>query len=422
VLEQNKKKIISRSAVSGIGTVVAITLYISLIWIAGRAGFASLLTAYAAKGNVPTAADAAVTIGTGNPETHLVRGELLETNGDLPGAIQEYEAAASLRPDDYVLWLSLARGYELNGESEPAIAAARRAIPLAPFYAQPHWQLGNILLRAGYREEGFKELGLAGASNPAMMPGVIELAWRSFDGNVQAVVQSLSPQTPEAYSALARYFRQHGEANGAIALYASAGSAAREERRAFLAELISAKRFKEASDLWAVDHSAIAMGAMLDPGFEQESDPNEPGFGWRVGAKTEGFHLSLDANDPKEGRSSLRVEFNGNSDTGAPIISQLVLIEPHTRYQLRFSVRTESIVSGGLPVIQVVGANAGRVLAQSEDFPQATNGWRDYLIDFNSGEPITAIQIRLQRQACSGPLCPIFGRLWLDNFSLQSVR
>ena len=158
---------------------------------------------------------------------------------------------------------------------------------------------------------------------------------------------------------------------------------------------------------------------MLDPGFEQEGDPNEPGFGWRVGQKAEGFHLSLDATDPKEGHSSLRVEFNGNSDTSVPIISQLVLIEPHTRYQIRFAARTERIVSGGLPLVQVLDANGGGILTQSDGFPQATSGWRDYLIDFKTGESTTAIQIRLQRKGCSKPPCPIFGRLWLDGFSLQ---
>ena len=86
---------------------------------------------------------------------------------------------------------------------------------------------------------------------------------------------------------------------------------------------------------------------------------------------------------------------------------------------MRFAARTESIVSGGLPLIQVMDANSGGVIAQSEDFPQATNGWRDYFVEFQTGELISAIQIRLQRQVCSGPLCPIFGRLWLDNFSLQ---
>src|SRR5436309_16007719 len=89
------------------GTAGAVVLFLSLIWMAGRAGFASLLTAYAAKANLSTSADAAVSISPADPDAHLIRGELLEANDDLTAAIAEYQVAAELRPDDYVLWLML---------------------------------------------------------------------------------------------------------------------------------------------------------------------------------------------------------------------------------------------------------------------------------------------------------------------------
>src|SRR5437660_10817290 len=125
MFEQRANQRLTRSPVHMTALFGALVLFLALMWIAGRAGLASLLTAYAGKANVARAADAAVTVSPGDPDAHLVRGELLETNGDLPSAINEYETAASLRPDDYVLWLSVARALELNGERERAIAAAR---------------------------------------------------------------------------------------------------------------------------------------------------------------------------------------------------------------------------------------------------------------------------------------------------------
>ena len=398
-------------------TLGAIVFFISLTSIAARAGLASLFAAYAGNANVMAAADAAVNLSPGDPDVHLIRGELFEKGGSLSAAIKEYETAATARSDDYVLWLSLARAAELNGERERAIAAARRAIPLAPFYAQPHWQLGNMLLRAGRKEEAFKELRLAGASNPTMMPGIIELAWQFLGGSPDAVTRALNPERPEAYAALGQYFRQRGEVPDAIAMYAAAGSRAREERRSYLAELVSAKRFKEAADLWAVDHSANAIGEMIDPGFEQETDLTEPGFGWRAGENSTGFHLSLDSTRPRAGRLCLQIKFDGNAANGAPIITQLVRVEAHTQYQIRFAARSESIISGGLPFFEIVDANTGASLAHSDDLPQSTVGWRDYSLDFNSGES-PAIQLILKRKNCSSQPCPIFGRLWLDGFSL----
>ena len=83
--------------------------------------------------------------------------------------------------------------------------------------------------------------------------------------------------------------------------------------------------------------------------------------------------------------------------------------------------RTEGIVSGGLPRIVAIDADNNNALGQSAELPQATNGWRDYAFYFDSGESATAVRITLQRQFCSSPRCPIFGRLWLDDVWLQKL-
>ena len=416
----------NNQAPRGIGSIAAATglvvIFLLLTLNTGRAGFSSLLSAYAAKSYDIGAADAAVSLSSNSPDAHFVRGSILEARNDLPGAIADYYAAALTRPDDCVLWLSLARVRELNGDTSGAVIAARRAVPLAPYYAPPHWQLGNILLRAGQTDEGFKELRLAALSNPTLMPGVIDLAWRLSGGDAQFVEKAIQPETPEAYQLLGQYLRHLGDLTGSLYVYnASAGRAPEQERRANIAALIGAKRFKEAYALWGSGRQGNTPGVLIDSGFEEEGDLQIAGFGWRTVENVQGFHLSLDTTNPKEGRSSLKVDFEGNSDPASPIISQLVLVEPRTHYQVRFAARTEGIVSGGLPHVVVIDGNSNNVLGQSLELPQASNDWRDYAFDFNSGDSATAVQISLQRQLCSGPACPIFGRLWLDNVWLQKL-
>jgi tetratricopeptide (TPR) repeat protein len=403
---------------------VMLVVFLCLIWMAGRAGYASFLTTRAAKGNLIASADVAVNLSPGDPEAHFVRGALLESNNELPAAIAEYGKAASLRPDDYVLWLSLARTSELNGDSAAALAAARQAVPLAPYYAQPHWQLGNLLVRMGQREEGFKELGLAGESNPSFMPAIIDLAWQLSHGDVQFMIRTLRLQRPESYQALAQYFRKKNEIDTAIAMYIAAGSVAEQDRKAYVAELISSKHFKQAYSLWSFGHPAISkepIGIIVEPGFEQEVDLAGSGFGWRSANQATTLKFSLDPDNPKPGQSSFRVDFNGDSDPGTPIISQLVLVEPKTHYQLSFDVRTEDIVSGGPPNVFVSDAGDNKVLGQSSAVAATSAGWHELTIDFVSGESAGAVQITLQRDRCARSPCPIFGRLWLDSFSLQKV-
>ena len=396
-------------------------IFLLLTWHSARSGLASLLTTAAASSNEVGFANAAVRLRGDDPDAHYVRASILFAS-DLKTAIKEYEQAAFGRPDDYVLWLSLARARELDGDTAGAVAAARQAVPLAPDYAQPHYQLGNILLRAGQREEGFRELRLAGASNPTLMPGIIDLAWRVSGGDVEFVTRAIAPETPAAYRALGQYFRERKTAGAAIAMFAGAGSAAANDRRDYLGELIGERRFRDAASLWSVGgRTRVAPGVMLDPGFEQESDLDEPGFGWRLGEKREGFRLSLDTSNPREGRTSLKVDFTGNSDGSSPLLSQLVLVEPGAHYQLRFAVRAENVVSGAAPLLVVVDADMYKPLGRSEPFSKTTDGWREYTIDFESGPSASAVYIALERQPCDKTPCPIFGRLWLDNFYLQKV-
>ena len=407
---------IARTA-GAVGLLVILGL---LTWNVGRSGLASLLTTYAAQSTQLSPANAAVSLDASNPDAHYIRARILEPT-DLPGAIAEYQQAALARPDDYVLWLSLARASELNGDTADAVAAARQAVPLAPDYAQPHYQLGNILLRAGQRDEAFKELRLAGASNPTLMPGIIDLAWRVSGGDAQFVTRAIQPGTPATYQQLGQYFRQRQEVGAAIAMYAAAGSAAEQDRRNYVADLIRAKKFNDAANLWRVGRQDGATpGVMIDPGFEQESDLKYPGFGWGLGEKDTGFHLSLDADKPRQGRTSLKIEFSGDSDPASAVISQLVLIDLGAHYQLRFAVRSEGLVSGGLPFVIVTDGGDNKVLGQSDKFP-TTGDWHEYTIDFVGGPSAGAVRIELQRQPCSTLPCPIFGRLWLDDFLLQRL-
>jgi hypothetical protein len=128
-----------------------------------------------------------------------------------------------------------------------------------------------------------------------------------------------------------------------------------------------------------------------------------------------------DDKEKHEGSLSLRFEWNGNSNPLSQILTQLVVVEPNTHYRLRFSALTKDVVSGGLPVIAVSDANSAEyhLLGQSAPLKESEREWHDYEVEFKTGEATEAVLISLQRQPCPSEPCPIFGRLWLDAFSLQ---
>jgi hypothetical protein len=402
-----------------------VILLVCLIWTTGRTGFATLLYTFAARANQAEAAGAAVTLSPRDAQAHYIRGAALEFSGDAHAALAEYTQAVVLRPRDYVLWLALAQARELTGDLPAAIAAANEAVARAPFYAPAHWQLGNLLIRAGRHDGGFSELRLASESDPTLLPAVIDLAGHLASDRPEYILAALQPHSPEAYLALFTYFRKQGNLRQASAMLRAAGTAGEAERRTFIEALIVAKQFREAYALWGkgpVPDPDGPEGPLLnDPSFEDESDLNEPGFGWHAPNKTQSFSLLLDGVSPREGKWSAAFEFKGEPEPNQAILSQLVLLEPHTRYQLQFSVRTATLVSGGLPFLNVVDAMTQQTLAQSETFPQDRSEWLDYSLEFTTAGSSEAVQIAVRRQPCSKTPCPIFGRLWLDKFSLQRL-
>ncbi|MDX6384212.1 MAG: hypothetical protein QOK48_1785, partial [Blastocatellia bacterium] len=248
---------------------------------------------------------------------------------------------------------------------------------------------------------------------------VIELAGQLFGGNSHQINEVIRPDSAVSFLALANYFKKRNDVAEAMEMLRAAGSAGEQARRQYVGELITAKDFGNAYALWSPAHPGNKPGVLVDPGFEQEQALDEGGFGWRTDSKAPAVSLSLDPANPKDGRSSLRVDFNGDSDPGAAIISQLVLVEPGRHYRFHFAYRTDALVTGGPPQLLILDAKDNRVLGQSAGWPENSDGWRDQTIELVAGESTDALLIAVQRDRCPKSPCPIFGRLWLDNFALE---
>jgi hypothetical protein len=389
-------------------------------------GFSRLLSTYAAKTARLDAADAAIELTPSDAQAHLIRAAILKAEGRLDEAIKEYEQAIALRPQDYVLWLELGMARDETGDQEGAVTAFNEAVRLAPSYAEPHWQLGNVELRAGRVNEAFAEMRRAAASNPALWPQVIDLAWSVYGGDVTAIEQAVEPQTQSARLTLARFAAKHGKANEAVRIFDTLANVSTDERRTFLTELLAAKQFNAAYDVWSAGlkkDMRNSNAGFIDGGFEEQINLGEDGFGWRVARDGQAVQISIDNVQPHGGSNSLRLNWKGDSNPTAPVVSQLVLVEPNARYQVRFAVRTEELVSAALPLIAVTdaGSNDAKPLAQSKPFPLKTTPWQDYSFEFTTGKETQAVLVSLRRQNCESQPCPIFGRIWLDDFSLQKL-
>lgn len=407
---------------------IGLALCLWLLYQSGQRGLARLLSNYGAGAGVMAAVDEAIKFAPHDPDAHYVRALALAEQNEFARAAAALQQAAALRSHDYQLWLELGNARDQAGDLPEAIAALTRAVALAPYYAQPQWQLGNVLLRAGRFDEAFAALRRALVSDPALAPQAIDLAYGIYQGDASAVAQAIQPQTPAAQMALAVHFAQHRQAAAAVQLFRAVRNAAKPERHALIAALLNTEQFAEAHEVWLAGRARDSEGKLgngqitmlTDGGFEDEINTDEPGFGWQLKQEAPAVKFTVDANDPSAGKQSLRLNWNGAAGTAEPVLSQIVLVTPQTRYRLHFAARTRQLVTGGLPIIAVRDAAAeAKPLAQSEPLPPGDSGWRQYSLEFTTTPTTRAILIAIQRQNCTTMPCPIFGQTWFDNFSLN---
>ena len=394
------------------------------IWQAASTGWARTLGEHADQTNEAAAADRAVSLSPADAETHAVRAGVLQRTDDYPQALTEFQRAVQLRPRDYYLWMLLGVTEDQNGDQEAALVALEQSASLAPTYAKPRWQLGNLLLRMGQTDQAFAELRKAAFSNPELLPNVIDLAWGIYHGDVNTVLAAVPPQTDAARLELAIFFARHQQSSAAADQFLSTGAAPGERSVALLNELLTARAFGNAYRVWARMHgvsSADAVGTIRDAGFESPVTVGEAGFGWQITPNIPNVTMSVDAAEHQSGSKSLRIDFHGNSSPSQALLTQLIMVKPVTKYHLSFAVMARDIVSGGLPVLTVrdASASAPAMLGQSAVLRSDVNGWRDFSIDITTGTKTEAILLSVERQTCNADPCPAFGALWLDSFSID---
>lgn len=421
-----------------VGAAILGLLCVYGLWEAWRNGFARTLAVYATLEDYTrkdetlaaqlTIIDNALEYDSSSPDGRVLRARLLIDKGALPEAERELERAVSLRPLDYFAWSLLGTTREQQGNLTGAQSAFEQAVKLAPYYALPKWQLGNLLLRAGQVERAFLYLRQAAVSDPGLLAYTFNLAWRSTDKDAAATTGLMQPDNATTRMGLAAFFAGKGRTEESLELLDDVGDGADAQRVAVVAALLAAKQFAAARKAWeslpeakATQEEGVSLRgqAVINRGFESPIKRQETMFGWRIGGDTATLRSAVTTRQPDEGTRSLQIAYNGIVPPS--VLSQLVIVAPASKYRLSFAARTDDIVSGGTPLVAVLDAASQRVLIESSAFPPKSETWQDYSIEFSTGLEAQAVIISLQRQSCSSQPCPIFGRLWLDDFVLQKL-
>ena len=419
--------------------VLPVALSFFIAWSAARWYMGNEIASVAARmpeGAIETA-QSATRLAPDDPLTHWSLAALEQrgvSSEQVAAAVSAYERAVSLSPHDFRLWVDLGRAREQAGDARGSEQALRRAIELAPAYVWPRWHLGNFLVRQGRNDEGFNELRRVAESDNTKRGAVFDLAWNVYGGDVE-MMRRAAAESPTVRVDFLSYLLTRRRVDEAYKLWSGFSAAEKREQAAvgqtLVNYLVEEKRFRAAAE---VAREAIASGqeggaVLITPGkitngdFESAvAQSGASAFDWRV-TNVQQAQIALDPARPHGGQRSLFVRFNATGALTFENVTQTIAVEPGAQYRLTFYVRTNELKTASAPIVQVLNASNGRLLAASQPAPAGQSDWQEVAVDFKLPPDSDGITLRMSRAACTAEngVCPIFGTVWYDDFNLQLV-
>lgn len=344
--------------------------------------------------------------------------------GNYDDAAENFKNAINYRPQDYLLWLELGKIQQAENQNEDAENSFRQAIRLAPLYGEPHFYYGNFLVRSNRRTEGFAELNIAFHRNPRYFEETAAAAWQETGGNAEETFKLLSPLDALDREQFVAFLFAKNSFAALTTLVCREEDLIPEARAGLVIKLFEKKQFFYARQVYRRSCESTnnnPESELVDGDFEISELYKGSGFGWRVGDLPASVKIVSDKEMFLSGSSSLEFIFSGNVEPGLPLISQIVVVEKNHQYHLSYAYQTKEIVTGGLPVLQLILRKQNGTEAAPKEIilTPSNDGWVKNSVMIQTDNQTEAMEIRLARQSCGQSACPIFGRLWLDAFELK---
>lgn len=361
-----------------------------------------------------------------SPSDPMVNWFLASSKRNLPPneTLKRYEETVRLAPNDFRWWTELARVREQLEDTELAEKAFNQAIYLAPSYVYPRWQAGNFYLRQGRVQQALQEFQKAIEHETIYRQQVFSVLWDYFNNDVE-ILKQIASSTPSSMVDLALFLAAKERPEESLMIWKSIKKHLKAEReqtaRVIAQGLFDKKFFRSALEFSreiGIDQNAeqekITNGGFESPIYLE----NQAYFDWRI-IPAEKTNFTPDSLQKKEGKRSLRIQFNGFSGIQFYHFYQIVAIQPSTKYELTFWYKTEKIKSAGPPIVEVVNASDDKTIKASNPLVDAED-WKKEQIVFEIPENTEGIMIRIARVVC-GSQCPLFGTIWFDDFQIRKL-
>jgi tetratricopeptide (TPR) repeat protein len=350
-------------------------------------------------------------------------------HSDLPKAISYYRQAVQINPKSPYYKLDLASALEQSGataEAEKYFLAAKETFPVS---AEVAWRFGNFLLRRQRLTEADAEIHRAVVVDSRLLPLAISRSWHS-NPDAQALVNQILPGTPAGDWEALSFLVQSEEGAAALVVWkhlvAQHPVIDTQKEFALINLLLKQGLFDQAGAVWrqaeeidqAPPSSVADRSLVFDGGFEK--DLSGGGLGWNLHSIT-GVDFNFDTDIKHSGARSARVQFDGKQNLSYDALSQLVLIQPNSRYRFQGFLRTEMVSTDSGVRFEIRDPQRATDLEVLTPNLIRTQPWTFVEAEFKTGPQTHLIQIALRRLPSQRFDNAISGSVWVDDVSILPV-
>jgi tetratricopeptide (TPR) repeat protein len=332
--------------------------------------------------------------------------------------------AIERNPFEQRYWLNLAQLLHSKGEKKGSEQALEKAISIFPTGYRGRWVSGTLLLQQGSFEKALPHFAYILSHYPNRSRLVYDISSRAIRDK-DLLLERLVPKDPSSMNRYISYLCEIGDAESAKRAWQKKVSygfkTSREETVRYIEFLISRGDLHEGFQVW--------NEALLEQGFKIPSDGNlitnggfeqekllGGGFDWKIG-KVKGAEISFDSSVAFEGKSSLKIAFDGKENVDFHHVYQYVPLRPETEYLLKTSMRSEEITTRSGVRIEIIGIGP-RFYGASESLV-GDNEWKEVTFTFRTPNGSQGGLVRVRREETQKLDRFIGGTVWIDGFQLR---
>jgi tetratricopeptide (TPR) repeat protein len=349
-------------------------------------------------------------------------------------AVKYLREAVSLNPRRWDYWMDLGVACDAASDlacSDHAFAQAEALNSQTPAIM---WSVGNHYLLTDRPEKAFPAFRHLLDLDSQYLIMVYRLCFRATR-DPQAIYDGIAADAPNPsirFSYL-QFLCSLADYEGAMKIWAEMISGPDPQPdpalvKPFLDLLMDHSQIDDAQEVWGdLQRASVippnpppdAPNILYNSGFDRP--PLNTGFDWHVSDSPD---LDFDLADPTgyAGGKCVRIEFPVGRDAEYYLLSQVVRVQPNTRYQFSAQVRSDSLTSQSGPRLRADEIACADCAVRTSDPTVGSTSWHQVDLEFTTERQTQALRVSFWRPKEQNFSRDITGTVWLGELTLHAVE